>query len=412
VDSTAVPAGAPRRRVVVTGLGVISSIGTGPDAFARSLREGRSGVRPIEAFDTAGFERTNGCEVVDFDPSEWIERLDHRELGRATQLAVSGARLAIADAGIAPAELRTRSAVISVGTTSGESAEVDLATRLQVTGGTDGIDPGAAHRARSSRLSAEIARELELTRVEAMTMPTACAAGNYAIGHGFDGVASGEAEVALCGGVEAMVRSLFIAFYRLGTIAPDVCRPFDRHRQGILTGEGCAILVLETLDSALARGARIYAEVLGYGLSCDAHNPVAPNRDGVASSIARAHANAGVEPADVDFISAHGTGTPTNDVTEVAAIRAVFGDRMPPTVSIKSMLGHTMGAAGALATAACALALDEGFIPPTINHTETDPDIDIDCVPNRARTASPRVVQNNALAFGGNNAVVLLGRYR
>jgi 3-oxoacyl-[acyl-carrier-protein] synthase II len=408
VDRTARP---PRRRVVVTGLGVISSIGTGPGAFARSLREGRSGARPIGAFETAGFERANGCEVVDFDPSASIERLDHRQLGRATQLAVSGARLALADAGIAPDELRARSALISVGTTSGETRDVELATQRQATGVADGLDAGSAHRAASSRLSADIARELELTRVEAMTIPTACAAGNYAIGYGFDAVTSGEVEVALCGGVEAMVRTLFVAFYRLGTIAPDVCRPFDRRRKGILTGEGSAFLVLETLDSALARGARIHAEVLGYGLSCDSHHPVAPDRDGVARCIARAHANAGVEPDDVDLISAHGTGTPTNDVTEVAAIRQVFGDDLPPTVSVKSMLGHTMGAAGALAAVACVLALGEGFIPPTINHTETDPEIDVDCVPNQARPASLRVAQNNALAFGGNNAVVVLGRY-
>ncbi|GAB3804907.1 hypothetical protein [Micromonospora zhanjiangensis] len=171
------------------------------------------------------------------------------------------------------------------------------------------------------------------------------------------------------------------------------------------------MLVLEHLDAARARGARIYAEVLGYGLSCDSHHAVSPDRDGVANCIARAHADAGVAPDDVDFISAHGTGTRTNDLTEVAAIRQVFGDRLPPTVSVKSMLGHAMGAASALAAIACALALTEGFIPPTINHRHPDPEIDIDCVPNRARPARLRRVQNNALAFGGNNAVLLLGAY-
>ncbi|HKT01676.1 MAG TPA: beta-ketoacyl-[acyl-carrier-protein] synthase family protein, partial [Rugosimonospora sp.] len=309
------------------------------------------------------------------------------------------------------ADLRARPAVVSVGTTNGEAKEIDLMVERQVTAGVDGVPAAAAGRARSGRLSADIARELELTLVEAVTIPTACAAGNYAIGYGFDAVAGGDVEVALCGGVDALVRSTFVGFYRLGTIAPRVCQPFDRNRQGILTGEGSGVLVLERLDAAVARGARIYAEILGYAMTCDAHHPVAPDPDSIAACMARAHANAGVAPAEVDFISAHGTGTKANDTTEVAAIRQVFGDRPPPAVSIKSMLGHTMGAASALAAIASSLALTGGFIPPTINHAETDPDIDIDCVPNEARDARPRGVQNNAMAFGGNNAVLILGRY-
>ncbi|MFD0820928.1 beta-ketoacyl-[acyl-carrier-protein] synthase family protein, partial [Micromonospora zhanjiangensis] len=302
-------------------------------------------------------------------------------------------------------------AIVAVGTTSGETREVELALRHQLTTGTTDLDPGAARRARSGRLSADIAREFDLTEVEAVTVPTACAAGNYAIGYGYDAIADGDAELALCGGVDAMVRTNFVGFHRLGTLAPAECAPFDRDRQGVLIGEGSGMLVLEHLDAARARGARIYAEVLGYGLSCDSHHAVSPDRDGVANCIARAHADAGVAPDDVDFISAHGTGTRTNDLTEVAAIRQVFGDRLPPTVSVKSMLGHAMGAASALAAIACALALTEGFIPPTINHRHPDPEIDIDCVPNRARPARLRRVQNNALAFGGNNAVLLLGAY-
>ncbi len=217
--------------------------------------------------------------------------------------------------------------------------------------------------------------------------------------------------MSLCGGADAVCRKTFTGFYRLGTIAPEVCQPFERDRKGILTGEGAGILVMESLDSALARGARIYAEVLGYGLNCDANHPVAPDRDSLARCIELAHRNAGVKPEDVDFISAHGTGTKANDVTESGAIRQVF-DTPPPTISIKGMLGHTMGAASALASAACALAIKEGFIPPTINHVETDPECGVDCVPNVAREAQLEVVQNNALAFAGNNAVLILGRYR
>jgi 3-oxoacyl-[acyl-carrier-protein] synthase II len=270
-----------------------------------------------------------------------------------------------------------------------------------------------ARRIPAGRLSTAIVRELGLEDVEAVTIPTACAAGNYAVGYGFDALRSGDVDIALCGGADALCRKTFTGFYRLGTIAPEVCQPFDRDRKGILTGEGAGILLMESLDSALARGARIYAEVLGYGLACDALHPVAPDRDSIARTIRIAHRNAGVTPDRIDFVSAHGTGTKANDITEAGAIRQVFGaDAMPRTVSIKSMIGHSMGAASAVAAAACAIALTEGFIPPTINHESTDPECGVDCVPNQAVEADLDIVQNNALAFGGNNAVLILGKYR
>ncbi|GAA4228973.1 beta-ketoacyl-[acyl-carrier-protein] synthase family protein [Actinomadura meridiana] len=408
--------GPDRRRVVVTGLGVISSIGTGVAEFAEGLRKGRSGARPITAFDVTGFAHTTACEVVDFVPERWITRLKPDELGRATQLSVASAVLALGDAALTPEQLRDLRALIAVGTTYGESAELDRIVARQAATGSDGDDPGgvdpdAAAKSSSSRLSIDVARELELTEAEAVTIPTACAAGNYAIGYGFDAVADGEVDVALCGGVDALLRMTFVTFYRLGTIAPKICQPFDRDREGILTGEGGAVLVLEDLDSALARGAHVYAEILGYGLACDAHHPVAPDQDSVARCMTRAHANAGITAASVDYVSAHGTGTKANDVTEAAAIRRVFDGDPPPVSSLKSMLGHAMGAASALAAAGCALALERGFMPPTINHVETDPEIGIDCVPNVARPADLRVVQNNSLAFAGNDAVLILGRH-
>ncbi|MEY9875814.1 3-oxoacyl-[acyl-carrier-protein] synthase II [Streptacidiphilus sp. MAP12-33] len=403
------PAG--RKRVVITGLGVVTSIGTGVDAFARGLRAGLSGAKPITAFDTTGFAHANACEITDFDPRQWMDELPADDLGRASQFAVAAGRMAVADAGLTVAQVRDQRALVSVGTTDGESRDLDHLTGLQVAGGEDRLDPVVARRVWPGRLSAGIVRELGLEDVETVTVPTACSAGNYAVGYGYDAISSGDVEVALCGGADALCRKTFTGFYRLGTIAPDVCRPFDADRQGILTGEGAGILLMESLDSALARGARIYAEVLGYGLSCDASHPVAPDRDSIARCITSAHRNAGIEAADVDFISAHGTGTKANDVTEVGAIRQVFGEALPRTVSIKSMIGHTMGAASALASAACALALREGFIPPTINHRSTDPLCDVDCVPNQAVEAELKVVQNNGLAFGGNNAVLILGRW-
>jgi len=400
-----------RKRVVVSGLGVVSSIGTGVAEFTEALRQGRSGVRPITAFDVKGFAHTNACELPSFVPQRWITRLDPDDLGRATQLSIASTRLALQDAGLETEWVRQRRVMIAVGTTYGESGELDRIVQGQIESGTAEVDRLAAAKASSSRLSIDVARELELTDAEAVTIPTACAAGNYAIGYGFDAVAAGEVDLALCGGVDALLRMTFVTFYRLGTIAPQVCQPFDRDRKGILTGEGGAMLVLEDLDSALSRGAHIYAEVLGYGLACDASHPVAPDEDSVARCMSRAHANAGVTADQVDYISAHGTGTRANDITEAAAIRRVFADSRPPVSSLKSMLGHAMGAASAVAAAGCALALEHGFIPPTINHHETDPKIDLDCVPNTARLADLRVVQNNSLAFAGNDAVLILGRY-
>ncbi|MEE6311591.1 beta-ketoacyl-[acyl-carrier-protein] synthase family protein [Plantactinospora veratri] len=399
------------RRVVVTGLGVVTSIGIGVEEFLAGLRAGRSGVKPITAFDTTGFAYANGCEITNFDPARWLHNVDPAQLGRASQLSAAAAGMAVADAGMSLEELRSRRALVSVGTTDGESHDLDQLVGVQVDRGAEHFDPVVARRVPAGRLSSSIVAELGLTDVEAVTIPTACAAGNYAVGYGLDAIRSGDVDVALCGGADALCRKTFTGFYRLGTIAPEACQPFDRNRKGILTGEGAGILLMESLDSARARGARIYAEVLGYGLNCDAYHPVAPDQNSIARCIELAHRNAGVKPEDIDFISAHGTGTKANDVTEAGAIRQVFGQGAPRTVSIKGMIGHTMGAASALASAACALAITHRFIPPTINHVETDPECGLDCVPNVAQDAELRVVQNNALAFGGNNAVLILGRY-
>ncbi|MFE9644237.1 beta-ketoacyl-[acyl-carrier-protein] synthase family protein [Streptomyces sp. NPDC006365] len=400
-----------RHRVVLTGFGVVSSIGLGVTEFLRGLREGRSGAKPITVFDTEGFSHSTGCEVTGFEPAQWVTELDLDQLGRATQFSVAAARMALQDSGLDLGLLRERRGLISIGTTDGESYDLDHLVEAEITEGAERMDPVAVRRIPAGRLSVAIAQELGLSDVEAVTVPTACAAGNYAIGYGFDAVASGEAEFAFCGGADAMCRKTFTGFYRLGTIAPDRCQPFDADRKGILTGEGAGVLVLERLDSALARGAHIYAEVLGYGLNCDAYHQVAPNRASVARVMERALENSGVKPEQVDLISAHGTGTKANDVTEVGAIRQVFGDAPPRTVSVKSMLGHSMGAASALGAIGCALAIDNRFVPPTINHVTTDPECPVDCVPNEAVEADLRVVQNNGLAFGGNNAVLLLGRY-
>ncbi|MGF1662361.1 MAG: beta-ketoacyl-[acyl-carrier-protein] synthase family protein [Kineosporiaceae bacterium] len=422
------------RRVVITGIGTVSAMGRGVDTLLAGLREGRNCARPISAFDTTGFDYANACEVTageDDPPGD-------PDLGRAAGFAVEAARLAVNDAGLGgtthdaglggttpdaglggttPAvdALATGRWAVAVGTTDGESRDLDDIVAQQLAGeraedGEHAPDPATVARVQPLRLSAAIARGLGLERAEVLTLQTACAAGNYAIGYGFDAIRTGDADLALAGGADALCRKTFTGFFRLGTIAPDLCRPFDADRQGILTGEGATVLVLESLDGALARGARVYAEVLGYGLTCDATHPVAPDDAGVARCISVAHARAGLVPADIDLVSAHGTGTRANDVTESRALRAVFGEDVPRTISIKSMLGHSMGAASAIGAAASALALTHQFIPPTINHRETDPECAVDCVPNVSVPAHLSVVQNHGLAFGGNNSVLLLGR--
>ncbi|MFJ6613445.1 beta-ketoacyl-[acyl-carrier-protein] synthase family protein [Streptomyces sp. NPDC091289] len=398
-------------RVVLTGFGVFSSIGVGADEFAEGLRAGRSGAKPITVFDTEGFAHANGCEIDGSEPERWIHHLPVETLGRATKFSVAAARMAVEAAGIDLETLRAQRGMISIGTTDGESYDLDHLVETEIDSGSAAMEPTVARRISPNRLSIAAAQELGLSNVDAVTIATACSAGNYAIGQGFDAIRSGAVDYALCGGADAMCRKTFTGFYRLGTIAPDVCRPFDSERKGILTGEGAGVLMLESLASARARGARIYAEVLGYGMNCDAYHQVAPNQASVARCMEIALENAGVKAQEVDLVSAHGTGTKANDVTESRAIHDVYGDTPPRTVSLKSMLGHTMGAASALAAIACALSAYHGFIPPTINHRETDPECEIDCVPNRSVEADLRIVQNNGLAFGGNNAIVILGKY-
>ncbi len=396
------------RRVVVTGLGVVSSTGFGAAAFAEALREGRSGISPIQSFDTTGFPHSLGGEVKAFDPARWLKRLDPARWGRTSQLAAAAARMAVEDAEVDPGWLSRTRAGCAVGTTDGESQLIDLLTAEWVEAGLERLSAPLVRQVPASQLAIAVNRELNLDG-EAVVLPTACAAGNYAIGYAFDLIQSGEVDYMICGGADSVCRKTFAGFYRLGAITPLACQPFDKNRQGILTGEGAGMLFLETLDSARARGARIYVEVLGYGLNCDANHMVSPYPSSIAECIRRAHSNAGIKPEHVDYISAHGTGTKVNDAVETRAIREVFGDRIPPISSIKSMIGHTMGAASALAAVACALAISHRFIPPTINFSEHDPECDVDCVPNQARAASLRVAQNNGFAFGGNNAINVFG---
>ncbi|MCW2882644.1 MAG: beta-ketoacyl synthase [Sphaerisporangium sp.] len=398
------------RRVVVTGLGAVSSLGTGARVFADAIREGRSGVSPIRSFDAGGFPYTYAGEVHDFEPGRVLRRLHIDEWGRSGLFAASAARLALTDADIDPEQVSAARAGSAIGTTTGESAVIEALTGQWVYKGLKELDPALVRQAPANRIATAVNAELGLTG-EAHTIATACSASNYTLGYAYDMVRTGEADFMISGGADSVNRWQHAGFFRLGALAESVCRPFDTHRSGILTAEGGVALFLEPLEGAMARGARIYAEVLGYGVNCDAKHPVAPDPTSIAECIRAAHRNAGVRPQDIDYICAHGTGTPTNDAIEVEAVREVFGDRLPPISSIKSMIGHTMGAASGFGALICCMALHDGFLPPTANVTETDPALGpgVDCVPGKGRPASPRIVENHGFAFGGNNAITILG---
>ncbi|WP_422768923.1 beta-ketoacyl-[acyl-carrier-protein] synthase family protein [Plantactinospora sp. WMMC1484] len=396
------------RRVVVTGLGPVSSIGTGVAAFAAGLRVGRSGISPIVGFDATGFPHRDAGEVRDFVPETRLRRIDPAGWGRSSQFAAAAARLAADDGRLTDAEPGRSGAVI--GTTSGESVVMEqLTAQIVASGGPAGMDAGLLGMLPAHRLAHAVSAELGLAG-ESLTLATACSASNYAIGYAYDLITTDEADVMFAGGADSVCRWAHAGFYRLGALTGTACSPFDRDRSGIITGEGGAVLLLEELEHARGRGARIYAEVLGYGMNCDASHPVAPDAASISECMRIAQRNASVKPSDVDYICAHGTGTPANDSVEAQAIFEVFGAQVPPVSSIKSMIGHTMGAASGFGAIASILAIAEGFLPPTINWANPDPDLArLDPVPNVARSATVTIAQNNGFAFGGNNAITLFG---
>ncbi|MBU1125023.1 MAG: beta-ketoacyl-[acyl-carrier-protein] synthase family protein [Candidatus Omnitrophica bacterium] len=400
------------RRVVITGLGVVSSIGIGEEAFWKALLNGTSGITPVSSFDTSAFSRHLAGEVKDFRAQDFIPAPGVERLGRASCLGIAAARLSLDDAGLLQEELLRYTVGVIMGTTMGESQILEKINHSWVTEGEDAIDPAMIVRYPCYVLASNIAQELGIEGPN-LVIPTACAAGNYAIGYAYDLLQTGQADIMLAGGADAFSRIAFIGFNRLLAVAPDKCQPFDKNRKGMMVGEGAGIVVLETLESALKRNAEIYAEVLGYGLSCDASHMTAPDARGMAKAMAKALYASEVSREDVEYISAHGTGTPANDKAEAQAIKEVFGAHAQslPTSSIKSMLGHTMGAASAIEAVSCCLSIKYGQIPATINFETPDPDCDIDCVPNASRRAEVTVALNNSSAFGGNNACLVLRKF-
>jgi 3-oxoacyl-[acyl-carrier-protein] synthase II len=399
------------KRVVITGLGVVSSIGIGWKEFWNGLLNGKSGISPVTSFDTSKHFTHNGGEVKDFNPEDFIPLKELKTMSRANQLGLVAAKLAAEDAFISQDDMEVPLRKgICIGITSGSVQVIEHINDKLIK--REDLERSLICRLPVHSTPAEIASHLNI-QGPGFLFSTACAAGNYAIGFGYDLLCLNRADIVFAGASDPFSRISFTGFNQFGAVAPEKCRPFDKNRKGMMVAEGAGMLVLESLESALNRNVHIYAEIMGYGLSCDANHMTQPSVEGMAACMIKAMSFSGIGKKNVDYISAHGTGTLANDKTECAAIKEVFGERYRdiPVNSIKSMLGHTMGAASALEAVACSLVVKNDLIPPTINFENPDPECDIDCVPNKSRQHVVNIALNNSYAFGGNNASLVLKKF-
>ncbi len=408
-----------RKRVVVTGLGAVSPLGNDVNSTWDGIVNGRSGVAPVTKFDASGYRARIAAEARGFDPSAHFEAKDLRRMDPVVQFALVAAREAVADAGIAfDDELKQRAAVI-IGSGIGGMDTVTREVRTLTERGPSRVSPFLIPMILPETPASMAAIEFGLTGPN-FAVTSACASGANAIGEAANMLRHGLADVALCGGAENGVIEIalagFSAMKALSTRNDDpasASRPFDRDRDGFVVGEGAAILIIETLEHAQARGAHIYAELLGYGSNDDAFHITAPTEDGAgaAACMQLALRDADLQPQQIGYINAHGTSTPLNDATETRAIKRALGEHAyrVPVSSTKSMTGHLLGAAGALEAALCIKAIETGIIPPTMNLQHRDPECDLDYVPNAARQAQVQVVLSNSFGFGGHNACLILG---
>lgn len=410
------PGSSRNRAVAVTGIGVISPVGTGREEFWSSLKNGTSGIRRVSRFDSAAFP-TRIAGEVDFDPNRYFDRREARKMDRFVQFAVACSRMAVEDAGISGKFDPDRSGVI-FGTGIGGITSLVEQHELFREKGPERVSPFFIPMMIANMASGQVAIDLGF-KGPMNTVVTACASGANAIGDAFEIIRRGDADVMVAGGAEApLVPLAFAGFCSMKAMSVQndlegrASMPFDRRRDGFVMGEGAGAVVLESLDHALSRGARIYALVSGYGTSADAYHITAPspNGEGPARAMWAAIRSAGLSPEDIDYINAHGTSTPANDANETQAIKKVFGERAyrVPVSSTKSMIGHLLGAAGAVETIAAIMALYERVIPPTINYEEPDPECDLDYVVNGARRGTVRAVLKNSFGFGGQNACLVL----
>jgi 3-oxoacyl-[acyl-carrier-protein] synthase II len=398
------------KRVVITGLGVVSSIGIGWEKFWDNLIKGKSGISPVTSFDTTNQFTHNGGEVKEFRSRDIHDTAPSEFINRASDMALAATRLAFKDSALTEAQLSHYIVGVSLGTTFGAIQTIEEINNLLI--GRQEITARMSHQLCTHSTPSDVAMDCKCFGPNFM-FSTACSAGNYALGYGVDMIRLDRADVVLAGASDPFSRIAFTGFNQFSAVAPEKCQPFDKNRKGMMVAEGAGVLILESLDGALSRKAPIYAEIAGYGLSCDAYHMTTASVEGLTACMRKAMRATNVAVDDVDYISAHGTGTAANDRAECSAIKEIFGTRSKqiPISSIKSMLGHTMGAASALEAIACALIVKNDIIPPTINFETPDPECDIDCVPNQARKHTVNIALNNSYAFGGNNACLIFKKY-
>lgn len=409
------------RRVVVTGLGVVSSLGLGAETFWRALKQGKTNIDKITHFDPSPFPSHLAGEVRDFTASEWMDSKEARRMARFSQFAVASAKMALEDANFSIDRANGYRVGVVMGTGIGSMGALTDEHEVMLQKGPNRVSPFFIPSMLPNMAAAQISRIFGAKGYNSTTV-TACAAGTQAIGEGFEAIRRGDADVMLVGGSDASICALglagFCACRALSTRNDDpkhASRPFDAKRDGFVPGEGAAVMIIESLEHALARGGRIYAEIAGFGATSDAYHMVAPDPEGrgAARAMQVALESAGVKPEEVDYINAHGTSTPLNDATETKAIKQVFGEHAYkiPISSTKSMVGHLLGAAGAVESVATILSIWEGYIHPTINLEVPDPECDLDYVPNVGRDAEIRVALKNSFGFGGQNACLVFKKY-
>lgn len=407
-------------RVVVTGIGIVSPIGSGVDTFWEGIKAGKCGISHIESFDTTNFKVKCAGEIKDYDPTQTINKKEAKRMDRFTHFAITASKFAVEDAKLEINDDNAERVGVYLGNGIGGLITIEETAEKLMTKGADRISPFFIPMSISNLAAGNVSIELGI-KGSCLTYNTACASSASAIGEALKDLRCGYHDIILAGGTEASISALGIGGFQAMTALceeTDPMRasiPFDKDRSGFVMAEGAAMLVLENLEHAKARGAKIYAELVGYGSTSDSHHITtpAPGGEGGARAMKMAIKNAGIEPTDIGYINAHGTSTPYNDIFETAAIKATFGEYAYkiPVSSTKSMTGHLLGAAGGIESAVCALSVLEDYIPATINFNEADPLCDLDYVPNVGRKQTVKYALTNSLGFGGHNASLIFAKY-
>lgn len=411
-----------KKRVVITGMGMVSVLGTGLDTFWSNLKAGVSGVRRITQFDPSPFPCQIAGEVPEFKPENFMDRKEARRVPRSAQMALAAAKLAVEHAGLPTPLPDPERAGVAFGTAIGGMDRFDEGVRIIRSQGFDRMNPFTVPTSLPNTSSYLVSQAFQCLG-PTTTVCTACATGTQAVGDGLEMIRRGSADVVIVGGTEALIQDFaiggFCAMRALPTSYNDdptkASRPFDKNREGFVYSEGAAALILESLEHALARKAHIYAELIGQASSSDGFHMAQPDPEaaGPARAMRWAIQDAGIQVTDIDYINAHGTSTPLNDLTETKAIKAVFGEHAYKlsVSSIKSMTGHAMGASGALEAIATTMALHDSIIPPTINYETPDPELDLDYTPNQARQRDIQIAMSNSFGLGGQNACIVFKKY-